>query len=298
MTGEAAAVAFGPQTLNILGDRLFDEGDVEGAIREYRRGLQLDPGHVNLLNSLGVCYGRLGDQRAAEAAFDDVLRLVPDDLMATFNKGLSLLLSGRPEEAERWLERSAALDPGNHEALYQLGKTALELGHAEKALTALEATSALKGKRAGLHCLLGRARALAGDAAGARAAYKQAVKANPDDAESLSALGELYRGEGRDVAFALSLMRRSVELDPSNSLFRRRLGKLLYDMGRFKDAERHLKSALEFSGRAAGAPEGGGLEVLAAELERCRLASPEEEVPAEEAEEGAGEGAMGGERLA
>ncbi|MDR1079574.1 MAG: tetratricopeptide repeat protein [Deltaproteobacteria bacterium] len=271
MTGEAVAVTFGPQTLNILGDRLFDEGDAEGAAREYRRGLQLDPAHKNLLNSLGVCYGRLGDQKAAEASFDDVLRLDPENLMAAFNKGCSQLLSGRPEEAELWLEKAAALDPKNFEVLYQLGKTAIELGHPKKALEALEAASSLKSRRGPVFGLLGRAKLLASDSQGAMAALKQAVKYDPDDAQSLSSLGALYLEGTRDEAVALSLMRRAVELDPSNSLFRRRLGSLLFDMGRFAEAEHHLKSALEYAGRPASGD--GGLEILAAKLESVRLAS-------------------------
>ncbi|MDR1314380.1 MAG: tetratricopeptide repeat protein [Deltaproteobacteria bacterium] len=300
MTGEAVAVTFGPQTLNILGDRLFDEGDAEGAAREYRRGLQLDPAHLNLLNSLGVCYGRLGDQKAAEAAFDDVLRLDPENLMASFNKGCSQLLSGRPEEAERWLEKAASLDPKNFEVQYQLGKTAIELGHAGKALAALGAAAGLKARRGPVFGLLGKASLLAGDSQGAMAAFKQAVKYYPDDAESLSSLGALYREEARDDKMALSLMRRAVELDPSNPLFRRRLGSLLFDLGRFADAEHHLKSALEYSGRRE--PGDGGLEVLAAKLkDASSAASGEGGGGGQEGSGGCGAGAeeaAGGEGLA
>ncbi|MDR1038299.1 MAG: tetratricopeptide repeat protein [Deltaproteobacteria bacterium] len=295
MTGEAVAVTFGPQTLNIMGDRLFDEGDAEGAAREYRRGLQLDPAHLNLLNSLGVCYGRLGDQKAAEAAFDDVLRIDPDNLMAAFNKGCSQLLSGRPEEAERWLEKAAALDPKNFEILFQLGKTAIELGHPKKALEALEAASVLKARRGQVFGLLGRARLLASDNQGAMAALKQAVKHDPDDAESLSSLGTLYLEGSRDEAMALSLMRRAVELDPSNSLFRRRLGTLLYDMGRFADAEHHLKSAIEYAGRPASVD--GGLAALAAKLEDARAQS-EEGTLSFEAGSGSADGVPAGEGMA
>jgi tetratricopeptide (TPR) repeat protein len=280
MTGHEVAVVFGPQTLNISGDRLFDEGDLDEAVEEYRKGLILDPAHINLLNSLGVCYGRLGDQKAAIGAFDDILRLDPDNLMANFNKGCSYIISGKHEDAEKALEKAANLDPQNFEALYQLGKTALELGHVSKALKALNQAATLKGRRGSIHAILGQARLLSGDQGGAMDAFKQAVKYNPDDASSLSHLGVLYLEESKDNKMALSLFRRSVELDPSNSLYRQRLGKLFYDMGKFQDAEHHLKSALEYSQLNPSPELSGSLELLAAQLatraEDAEDASPEE----------------------
>ncbi|MDR2199436.1 MAG: tetratricopeptide repeat protein [Deltaproteobacteria bacterium] len=266
MTGHEVRAVFGPATLNISGDRLFDEGDLDAAIEEYRRGLILDPAHLNLLNSLGVSYGRLGDQNAAISAFDDILRLDPDNLMASFNKGCSYILSGRHEEAEKALEKAASLDPDNFEVLYQLGKTALELGHTGKALDALNRAAGLKGRRSSLHSLLGQARLLQGDAAGAMDAFKQAVRHNPDDAAGLSSLGMLYLEESGDKKMALSLLRRSVELDPSNSLYRKRLGKLYFEMGLFQEAEHHLKSALEYSSLGADPGEYSDPALLAAGL--------------------------------
>jgi tetratricopeptide (TPR) repeat protein len=101
-------------------------------------------------------------------------------------------------------------------------------------------------------------------------AFKQAVKYNPDDAASLSSLGVLFQEESKDNKMALSLFRRSVELDPSNSLYRQRLGKLYYDMGMFQDAEHHLKSALEYSQIEQPPERSGNLEFLAAELAKSK----------------------------
>jgi tetratricopeptide (TPR) repeat protein len=250
MTGPMQVTIFGPQTLNISGDRLFDEGDLEGAVEEYQKGLILDPGHINLLNSLGVCHGRLGDHKAAITIFDEVLGLSPDNLMAHFNKGCSLICSGKLEEAEISLGRAEEIAPGNFEVLYHLGKTALELGHLDRAVVTLSRAAELKNHRGGIHRLLGQARLLSGDRKGALTSFKKAVKHNPDDADSLSALGLIFLELDNDQEVALSLFSRSVELDPTNSLFRQRLGRLLYTMGDYKAAEHHLKSAVDYGCRA------------------------------------------------
>jgi tetratricopeptide (TPR) repeat protein len=246
MSGPTQITFFGPQTLNISGDHYFDEGDLEKAIGEYQKGLILDPGHLNLLNSLGVCHGRQGEHKTAIAVFDEVLSLEPDNLMANFNKGCSLIYSGQLEDAELALLKARQIAPDNFEVLFHLGKTSLELGHLEQALTALNKASEQKNSRGGIYRLLGQAKLLASDSKGALAAFKKAVKHNPDDADSLSALGLLYLDLDNDQEVALSLFSRSVELDPTNSLFRHRLGHLLYVMGDFKTAEHHLKSALNY----------------------------------------------------
>jgi tetratricopeptide (TPR) repeat protein len=252
MTGPETAISFGPQTLNISGDRLFDEGDVEGAAEEYRQGLAMDPpaaGRLNLLNSLGVCHGRLGDQKAATEAFDEVLAIDPSNLMARFNQGCSHLLAGRLEEALEAFEKAEAIEPDNFQVLFNLGKTALELGRFERSLGALAKASEHRERNGRVHRLLGQARLLSGDRDGALASFKRAVKFNPDDADSLSSLGALFLDSANDQEVALSLFQRSVELDPTNSLFRRRLGMLLYQLGDFPAAERHLRLAVEYGCR-------------------------------------------------
>jgi tetratricopeptide (TPR) repeat protein len=252
MTGPETVVEFGAQTLNISGDHLFDAGDLEGALEEYRQGLALDPprpSRLNLLNSLGVCHGRLGDQAAAMAAFEEVVELDPDNLMGRFNIGRSHLIAGRLEEALEAFSAAEGIDPEDFQVLFNLGKTALELGDHQRALEALGRAAALKRRHGPVHRLLGRARLVSGDRAGALAAFKIAVKRDPDDAESLSALGALFLDSDNDQEVALSLFRRSVELDPTNSLFRRRLGTLLYQLGDYEAAERHLRLAVEYGCR-------------------------------------------------
>ncbi|MDR2442213.1 MAG: tetratricopeptide repeat protein [Deltaproteobacteria bacterium] len=253
MTGPKQLIVFGPQTLNISGDHLFDEGDIQGAILEYKNGLAMKPAlpnRINLLNSLGVCHGRLADQKAASSCFEEVIALDPENLMAHFNRGCSQLLSGQPEEAVKSFKRASTIAPDNFEVLYCLGKTDLELGNFERALKTLNQAAALKDRQGKIYHLLGRARLLSGDRQGALTAYKKAVKHNPDDADSLSSLGALFLELSNDQEIAISLFQRSVELDPTNSLLRQRLGKLLFELGDYAAAGHHLKLAVEYGCRA------------------------------------------------
>jgi predicted Zn-dependent protease len=106
-------------------------------------------------------------------------------------------------------------------------------------------------------------RGLADSPKGARDSLKPAVRHNPDDAASLCSLRALFLEENKDTRMALSLPRRSVGLDSSNSLFRQLLGKPYFEMGMFPEAGRHLKSALGCS-RPNPSPELSGTRALLA----------------------------------
>ena len=249
-TGPGQVSVFGPLALNISGDRLFEGGDLSGALKEYERGLALAPDHLNLLNSLGVCQGRLGLAREALATFQKIVGLDPENMMAHYNLGYTHLLAGRLTEAEAALARAAELAPDNYETLFHLGRTALELGHLDKALPALKRAGEEGANRPEVFRLLGEALLLAHDHQGALAAFKKAVKTAPDDAYALSALGTLFVDISGDLPVARSLFQRSVELEPTNSLYRQRLGRLLFSLGDFSGAEHHLKMAMEYGSQA------------------------------------------------
>ena len=250
LSGSGRVSVFGPLALNISGDRLFEGGDLSGALREYERGLALAPDHLNLLNSLGVCQGRLGRAREALATFQGIVGLDPENMMAHYNLGYTHLLAGRLPEAEAALARAAELAPDNFETLFHLGRTALELGHLDKALPALKRAGEVGENRPAVFRLLGEALLLAHDHQGALAAFKKAVKAAPDDAYALSALGTLFVDLSGDLPVARSLFQRSVELEPTNSLYRQRLGRLLFSLGDFSGAEHHLRMAMEYGSQA------------------------------------------------
>jgi tetratricopeptide (TPR) repeat protein len=101
-----------------------------------------------------------------------------------------------------------------------------------------------------IYRLLGQALLLAHDSQAALAAFKKAVKADPNDAYSLSSLGALFVELANDLEVAKSLFQKSVEIDPTNSLYRQRLGRLLFNLGDFSGAEHHLNMAKEYGSRA------------------------------------------------
>ena len=104
--GPGHAVQFDAVSLNVSGDIHFSDGDLAGALREYRRGLECAPQDVNLLNSLGVTYALLNKNNLARSAFERVIHADPNNYMALYNLGLGAKVQGDIQGAVQLFERA------------------------------------------------------------------------------------------------------------------------------------------------------------------------------------------------
>ena len=95
-------------------------GDVGRALDLLRPGLELHPDYIPASIVLGRCHFDLGDLPAAEAAFNHVLALDGENVIAL--KALADISErlSRFDDAERWLNTLLAVDRSNDEARSQL----------------------------------------------------------------------------------------------------------------------------------------------------------------------------------
>jgi tetratricopeptide (TPR) repeat protein len=226
---------FGPDTqtlfdavsLNISGDRLFEAGKLEQAVQEFHRALVLDPDHVNVRNSLGVCYAQMGKLGEAVAEFTRVTALNSADFMPYYNLGCALMGLGSEGEAEHAFGHAAELDPAHAGVCFQLAKLCKQQNRLDEALRHLRRAVELRGQWIQAWRLLGEWLLELGDEDEAMAAFKRALRLHGKDAAALSGLAVAYGKKEANLEVALSLARRSVELEPGNPLFARRLAELL-----------------------------------------------------------------------
>lgn len=245
------AAFFGPKTvtpfdavsLNISADKLYQYGDIDGAIDEFKRALAVDPQNVNVQNSLGVCYGVQGKLDLAIDAFETAIRLDPEDVMAIYNLGLAHLKQGDREKALGLFLQAHSLDGENPEVAYQIAVCCREKDQTDAALEYLE--KAARNTRKGAHIFraLGECYLEKEMIQEAAKAYEKAIRQNPTDAKTLSALGYLYGALGENLEIAIVLCRESTRIDPNNGLYRYRLGKLYLQSEDYENAAEQLKMA-------------------------------------------------------
>jgi Flp pilus assembly protein TadD len=226
--GSNTQTLFDAVSLNISGDRLYERGKLEEAVQEFQRALTLDPHNVNVANSLGVCYAQMGKFEEAVIEFSRVTGQEANDYMAQFNLGCALLSLGREDEAEQAFYRASELEPNEAAPYFQLAKLCKRQNRLEEALSHLRRTVDLRPSWAKAWRMFGECMLEQGDDVEAMNGFKNALKINGEDAAALSGLAILYGRVESNLEIALSLARRSVELEPNNVLFGQRLAELLW----------------------------------------------------------------------
>jgi len=171
--------------------------------------------------------------------------------MALFNLGLVHALKKQPERALEFFLNADKINSDVYEVTFQSGKLYFESGDLDKAKLFLERAAKLDPDSAAVHRYLGDCYAAGNLTQDAITAYKKAIRHNPQDAASMSALGCLFDDQGENPEITLMFCRESVGLSPENGLFRYRLGRLYFKQNRLDEALKEYKKANQFGYDAA-----------------------------------------------
>jgi tetratricopeptide (TPR) repeat protein len=252
--GTSSAVIFDAVSLNISGDIYFADGDLAKAVREYRRGLLCDKLDVNLHNSLGVALAMMNKLAPALQSFQRGLAIDGHSFMALYNLGLGEQARNRKEEALQYLEKAlqhySPEDDGAElvgDLTLQLGILSCELGKYAAALAYLvpwqEKHSRMQSARR-VHYYLGAAYYGMKDNRKAMEALQRALRSDQFDDRAMNLLGRIYLEEGEGDEIALSLCRKSVELEPTNLHYMICLAEVLLRCGAPHEAKENLYRCL------------------------------------------------------
>ncbi|MBI4518622.1 MAG: tetratricopeptide repeat protein [Deltaproteobacteria bacterium] len=172
-----------------LGNALQSKGALTDAIREYRRALALNPDSVLAHNNLGSALLAKGDAEGAARQMREVIRRKPNFAPAHVNLGIALKVKGDLAGAVSAHRRALALKPDYAEAHYNLGIALEASGAVNEAIGAYREALRLAPDHADAHNNLGIALASTGDWTGAIDEFRRALRLKPDHPNAHYGLG-------------------------------------------------------------------------------------------------------------
>ena len=255
LLGEGMLTVFDALSLNVSGDIFYGEGDLPRAVKEYKRGLSIQPQDVNLLNSLGVCYAMMNKRRLANDCFLKTLAVKNDDFISWYNLGLGREAQGNISGAVAAFEHACKCNIDDEqdstnvrdELPFQLGKSYCQTGRYQETLDSLlpwyDTKKSDPGSGRALR-YLGESFYGVGRIREAMSWLQRAIRFDEFDADALSLLGEIYLDNNEGDQIALKLCEKSIELNPVPALFHLRLARAQIRCGHLNAARETLRCCL------------------------------------------------------
>ena len=215
-------------------------GNYPGAVRAYERWLAVEPGNVELLNSLGFALFQQGKSKEAVVALEKALAVDPKHWKAHNNMALAAIDIGEFEVAEAHYRESLAIKP--QPAIYNdLGFALERQGLTEEATDAYRKAIRLDPKSASAHYNLGASLVRTGEFVEAERHLRIALKKNPN-AQTYTALGIALGQLGR-ADEAMANLQAAIEAEPTNATAHQALAQVLENLGRADEARKETEMA-------------------------------------------------------
>jgi len=241
--GPDALIHFDTTSLNISGDRLYQLDNLAMAVEEYKKGLEIKPNDVNLLNSLGVCYGVMGELDKAKKEFKTAMEISPNEIMVNYNIGLLYQIDGDLDKAIIYLRKAHGIEASCFEVELLLGDLLYKKGQPDQALPHLETAGRINPKSGMAFRIKGEIYLEKHAPEKAGQEFNTAIKLNPSDAVSLSGYAQSLSVQEKNLKIALTFAKNSVALKPDNLLFKERLNRVREKIETDTDQEGKIKTA-------------------------------------------------------
>jgi len=191
-------------------------GDLDGAIADYDRAIQLDPKDAAIYNNRGLAKQEKGDLDAAIVDFNRAIQLNPKDAVACSNRGNAKRDKGDLDGAILDYNRAIRFDPKYAYAYYNRGLAKKQKSDLDGAIADYNRVIELDPKFAKAYCDRGVAERRKGDLDGAITDYNRTIELDPK-----YAIAYLNRGNAKDdkgdLDGAIADYNRGLQLNPRDS---------------------------------------------------------------------------------
>lgn len=206
-------------SMNLSADRRFMDGDVYGAIEEFKLALLDDDKNLLARNSLGICYAQLGRFEDARTHFEEVVSIDKKDILALYNLGWANQRLGDIAKAEESYRQCLKSEPNHVYSLMRLGTIEENNGNFEKASKLFKKAAEQPGGERMVLRPLARVYYRLGDIEATREYLHLALNADHNDHQAMHLLAKLYLDQGEDPQIAEVLARQSSALVPGKDAY-------------------------------------------------------------------------------
>jgi len=239
---------------NNLGYILLEKKQVNDAILNFNKSLEINPRFSEPYNNLGDAWLRIGQTNTAAINFEKAVELDPTSVVSCYNLGNAWLEMGRTDEAITQFQKALEIDPGFARAYNNLGIALMRLGRTNDATANFQKAIEVESDPDFPDAYNNLANLLATQNRPAEAIehYQKAVQINPDFAEARCGMADLLAAQGR-LAEAVGQYQKAVQIKPDYVAAHYNLGVVLARQGRLDEAAAHFRKVIQIVPDSANA---------------------------------------------
>ncbi len=216
-----------------LGLALYHTRNIDEAIAAYREAIRLDPKLASAHSNLGLALNAKKDVTGAMAEYRQAIRLNPKYAMVHFNLGVALDGQNDMDGAIREYKEAIRLDPQHTDAFNNLAIDLYSKHDLDGAIAAYRESIHINPNVAHTHNNLGVALKAKKNLKGAIAEYREAIRLDPKYSDAHDNLGVALALAG-DSDGAIAEFREVIRIVPKDAVAHNHLGVALADK---KDVE-------------------------------------------------------------
>lgn len=224
------------------GDLAMTQADLDRALFEYIRALDLDPKNADALYKIGLIHSMRGNLPLAEMAYRWSLQEDPGNVGSLTGLGVLLLKKREYAESRMLLEKAIGIDDRiarAHNALGVIADLERDYARAQRHYSRAIETSA---ESAALMNNLGYSRYLGGNLKGAASAFREALLIDPNYELAWRNLALVYTRQGRYDEAVEALVKVQDQAQAYNDV-----GYLLMVDGKLEKAQGYFEEAKRLS---------------------------------------------------
>ena len=161
------------------GYTLYNQGNLDEAIRQWRKAIHQAPSHAEAHYRIGVALQERGELAQAITAFREATRLNPDDATTHIHLARACEAEGNTQDALAAYRKALQLIPTSAHVHHRVGHLLAAEGDLTGAMHAWRQTIHLQPDYAYAYVSLGQALGKTGQTGEAVAAYEQALRLDP-----------------------------------------------------------------------------------------------------------------------
>jgi len=237
---------------NNLGAALFNKGQVDEAMAQYQKNLEINPNDVATHNNLGNAFVHKKQLNEAIAQYQKALEIDPINAEARNHLGNALFLKGKVDEAIIQFQKSLEINPNIADAHSNLGNALFQKGQVEEAIVQYQKTLEINPNIAEAHYNLGVALSQQGKVDEAMVQYQKTLEIDSNYADAHNNLANALVQKGR-VDEAIAECQKALEINSNNVAAHDNLGWALLQKGQVDEGITQFHKALEIDPNEAKA---------------------------------------------